>query len=175
MAGHMGGDDGEMTDDSAFYFSLLGHVSGNDKQLARTLAAWLWCSGYLRTHARTHLHAQSHADHSLACICCQLSQTVGNPPPLKQKDLFLSCYRQTGTHTHTQRETHTPVSVVFSAETKNITLIPTDLFFTVVLLLTLKAVGQIVILMSIFMGGKKQCDKKKRQLNAWTCWLNPLK
>ncbi len=33
MVGHMGGGDGEMTDDSVFYFSQLGHVYGNDKQL----------------------------------------------------------------------------------------------------------------------------------------------
>lgn len=58
----------------------------------------LYCFDTSATY--THLHAQSHADHSHACISCQLSQTVGNPPPLKQKDLFLSCYRQTGTHTH---------------------------------------------------------------------------
>lgn len=87
----------------------------------------LCCFEYsIHTHtlARSHTHSctQSHVDCSHACICCQLSQTVGNPPPLKQKDLFLSCYRQ--------KHTHTKVSVVFSVETKNITLIPTDLFFT---------------------------------------------
>lgn len=62
-------------------------------------------------HAHTHSHMQT--AHMLISAA-RLSQTVGNPPPLKQKDLFLSC-------------THARVSVVFSAETKNITLIPTDL------------------------------------------------
>lgn len=57
-----------------------------------------------------HLHAQLHADHSHACIRCQVLQTVANPPPLEQKDLFLSCYRETGRHTHSS------ISCVFSRD-----------------------------------------------------------
>lgn len=114
----MGGDDGEMTDDTVFYFSQLDRVYGK-KMVSNLFEFLLRCfdaadsfDSYLHTHnnalARTAACRPAHMTLSAA----RLSQTVGNPPPLKQKDLFLS-------------RIHARVSVVFSAE--NISLIPADL------------------------------------------------
>lgn len=109
-------------------------------------------------HTPTHLYAKSHVEYSHASISCQFSQTARNPPPLKQKNLFLSCYRQTGARTD--------VSFVFSAKTKNITQIPTDFLFTVVLLQMYKALGQISYTHENLCEGKKktQCDKKNMNM-----------
>lgn len=135
-----------MTDDSVFCFSQLCHVFGNDKQLLWILALLLW---YLHIHTHTHLHAQSHADHSHACIGCQLSQTVGNPPPLKQKDLFLSCNR----HTHEYQ-------LLFSEHYSNS---HTSLSHCGVAADMQSSGSDCAIHVSIFVRGKKQLDTKKSE------------
>lgn len=134
------------------------HVRGNKKWLV-----FLLCCFDTRNNLRT---TRDHMSTIHVLVSAASRHKLGNPPPLKQKNLFLGCYRQTGTHT--VAHCHSPLSV-FLVETKSITLIPTDVSFTLVLLQMCRAEGQIVINTRIITrkGARKGCLPKPPERTAY--------
>lgn len=65
----------------------------------------------------THLHVYLHA-----CISRQISQTVGNPPPLRTKEPLPELFEtdwHTPTLTHAHTHTYTTISGIFSRDTNS--------------------------------------------------------